>query len=226
MAEENKKQKTENEKKAEASLEKIEEKKAAEEKQEVKEIPEEETGEKPVVEEQKTETKDVQTEESDSEKKESEKKKQPQKVVKKDEALVNGFALPISTKQAMAICKFIRGKRIGDAIRELEDVKIKRKAVPMKGEIPHKKGAGKFASGSGRYPKNASESFINLLKTLAANSNMNGMEEPIIHKAIANIASRPFGKGGRVRKKRTHVRIIAIEKKLLNKEKNGRKKSS
>ena len=59
----------------------------------------------------------------------------------------------------------------------------------MKGEIPHRK--GKIMSG--RFPKNASEHFINLLKTLSANSNVNGLENPVIVEAIANIGERPFG---------------------------------
>ena len=42
---------------------------------------------------------------------------------KKTEAVVNGKDLPISTKHAIAICNFIRGKDIDFAIQQLEDVK-------------------------------------------------------------------------------------------------------
>ena len=56
--------------------------------------------------------------------------------------------------------------------------------------------------------------------------------EPIIIEAIANIGERPFGRFGRIRRKRTHIKIKAIErekipKKKLNKKRNkhdGRKK--
>ena len=163
-------------------------------------------------------------EESVSEEKPSkeEKKKPIQKkpVVKKTEAVVNALNCHVSTKQATAVCKFIKHKKIEKAITDLEQVLILKKVVPMKGEIPHRKGKGIM---SGRYPKNTSEEFIGLLKNLLANANANGLEEPIISEAVANIASRPFG-SGRTRKKRTHIKIKCIEKKLKKKIKGGKKK--
>ncbi len=144
-------------------------------------------------------------------------KKKPVKVIKKDKAIVNGRSLPISTKYSMAICKFIKNKTIEKAIADLEEVLKFKKAVPMKGEIPHRK--GKIMSG--RYPINAIKEFIILLKNLLANSNVNGLEEPKIVEAIPNKASRPYGRFGSVKRKRTHVQIIAKEK---NKLKKGKKK--
>lgn len=142
------------------------------------------------------------------------KKEQPKKP-KKTEAVVNSFNLPISTKNSAAICRFIKNKKIENAIADLEQVLTYKKAIPMKGEIPHRKGKGMM---SGRYPKKATEYFIKLLKNLSANANANEFVEPIIMEAVANIGSRPFGKFGRVRKKRTHVRIIAKEKRLASKK--------
>jgi len=158
-------------------------------------------------------------EQSGSEVSESKKeeKKQPiikKPVVKKTEAVVNAKGVPISTKHSMAICKFIKGKKINDCIEYLEQVARARKAVPMKGEIPHRK--GKMMSG--RFPKNASNEFIILLKSLGANANANNLEEPIIYEAIANIGPRPFGRFGRTRKKRTHVTIKVREKKQKEKK--------
>jgi len=142
-------------------------------------------------------------------------------IKKKTENIVNGRDLPVSTKQSMAICRFIKGKKIGDAIRDLEQVVIIRKPVPMKGEIPHRKGK----MGSGRFPQKAAKSFITLLKSLASNSS--DMEEPRISEAIANFGSRPHGRFGRIKRKRTHVKIISKEKKIvkLNKKDkiNGKK---
>jgi ribosomal protein L22 len=138
-----------------------------------------------------------------------EEKKPEIKRPKKSEAVVNALSLPISTKTAMAICRFIRGKKINLAIEKLEQVVEMKIAVPMKGEIPHRHGRGMM---SGRYPKKASEIFIKLLKSLSANANFNGIENPAIAEAIANIASRPHGKFGAVRKKRTHVKLIARQK--------------
>jgi ribosomal protein L22 len=158
------------------------------------------------------------TGEANSEKsKTTEEKKKPivkKEIVKKDYAVVNGKNISMSTKHSMAICKFIRGKKIDDSIEFLEKVAKTKKAIPMKGEIPHRK--GKMMSG--RFPKNASEEFIKLLKSLKANAVANSLNEVIITEAFANMARRPFGRFGRTRKKRTHVTIKCMERKEKQKK--------
>ncbi len=136
----------------------------------------------------------------------TEEKKKVKERPKKTEAIVNVSGLPISTKHSMAVCKFIKGKKIEVAIKELEKVAKIKLAVPMKGEIPHRKGEGMM---SGRFPKKTAESFIVLLKSLRANATYNGIEEPIIVEAVPNMGSRPYGRYGAYRKKRTNVRIVA-----------------
>jgi len=148
----------------------------------------------------------------ETEKTEKKKPVKTQPKIKKDFAVVNGKDIPISTKDSIAICKFIKNKKIDRAINDLEQVVAKRKAVPMKGEIPHRK--GKIMSG--RFPKKSSEHFIKLLKSLATNSIANNMNEPIITEAVANLAPRPYGRFGRTQKKRTHIKIKCTEKKLKN----------
>ena len=138
------------------------------------------------------------------------KKKDKKPKVKKTEAIVDVKSLPISTKYAKEICRYIKNKKIEDAIKNLEDASAKRIAIPMRGEYGHKK--GKRMAG-GKYPKKASEQFIILLKSLAANSIVNGLDEPIIYEAIANLAPRQMAKFGRWQRKKTHVKIIAKEKK-------------
>jgi len=133
---------------------------------------------------------------------------------KKTVAAAEAYNLPISTKQSAAICNFIKKKRVGDAIRELEKVPTKKVAIPMKGEIPHRK--GKIMAG--RFPKNASIGFVRLLKNLAANADYNGLTEPVVVEAVANLGSRPYGRFGKVRRKRTHVRIVAKDKILGGKK--------
>ncbi len=150
-----------------------------------------------------------------TEKKVKEEKKKVQKIVKKDKAIVNAKSIPISTKDAVAICKFVKKKLITKAIADLEKVLEFKKAVPMKGEIPHRK--GKIMSG--RYPVKAVKQFIMLLKSLSANSNVNGLEEPEVAEAVANKASRPYGRFGSVQRKRTHVTLIAKEKTKKEKKK-------
>lgn len=145
----------------------------------------------------------------DKENKKEIRKKPEKDIAKKTEAIVNAVSLPISTKYSVAICRFIKRKKIENAITDLEQILVHKKAIPMKGEIPHRKGRIM----SGRYPKKATEHFIKLLKSLLANSNANGLDNPVITDAVANLASRPFGRFGRVRKKRTHVSIKVKEKK-------------
>lgn len=160
------------------------------------------------------------TKETQPEKSPEIKVKKPEKP-KKTEAFVNAYNIPISTKHSMAICKFIKGKTIAKAKADLESVVKMKKAVPMKGEIPHRKGDIM----SGRYPQKATRNFLVLLKSLEGNSQ--DINVPIITEAISNIGERPYGRFGRVRKKRTHIYIKAVEKsklKELNKKKKGKKK--
>jgi len=142
-------------------------------------------------------------------------KKIEKKVIRKDEAVVNGVSLPVSTKTSIAICKFIRGKTIEKAVADLEEVLKFNRVIPMTGEIPHKKGKGIM---SGRYPIKAIGYFIRMLKNLNANAIVNGLEEPIIVEAIPNRASRPYGRFGAIRRKRTHIKIKVIEKKIKEKK--------
>ena len=156
----------------------------------------------------------------DLEKSSEEKKKPIQKkpVVKKTEAVANGNSLPISTKTSGAICRFIKHKKIKDAIADLEKVIAKKKAVPMRGEIPHRK--GKIMAG--RFPQRAAKHFVEMLKTLAANANVNGLENPVIVEAFANRASEPYGRFGRVQKKRTHIKIT-VKEKMIKQNKEAKK---
>jgi len=183
--------------------------------------PEEITDAKPVAEEkikQAESVKEKEALEDASEKKEDKEKKKEIEKPKKTEAVINADSIPVSKKKSMAICRFIKGKKIGEAIRDLELVVKLKKVIPMRGEIPHRRGKG---ISSGRYPQKTAKEFIILLKSLAANASE--LNEPIISEAIANMASRPYGRFGRIRKKRTHIRIIAREKKMLNKFKGKTK---
>ncbi len=123
-----------------------------------KNIPQEPLQHKPKAEETETKTED---------KKEEQKKPvQKKEKIKKNEAIVNGTSVPISTLDSMYICDFIRRKTIDQAIADLEQVLAFKRAIPMRREIPHRK--GKIMSG--RYPILVVEQFIKLLKTLQGDS--------------------------------------------------------
>ncbi len=129
--------------------------------------------------------------------------------VKKEEAVARGLSLHLSKKHGMYLCSFVRNKKIDDAISDLEKVKLMKKAVPFKGEIPHRKGKGMM---SGRYPVKGSGMFISMLKGLKGNVITNGMEleKTRISYASANWAARPARRGGR-QAKRTNVLLKATE---------------
>ncbi len=171
--------------------------------------------EKPVEKKIEKNTQEIKEEKKIEEKKKVEVKK-PVKKVKKDEVVVNGKSVPISTKYSMAIGKFIKYKSIEKAIKDLEEVVALKKAVPMKGEIPHRK--GKMMSG--RFPKRAAASFIMLLKSLLGNANNHDLDDPVINEVIVNLASRPYGRRG-IKRKRTHITIKAQSKKKTIKKNVG-----
>jgi len=148
------------------------------------------------------------------------KKKNKVETPKKDLAAVNARDLPISTKQAMAICKFVLKKSPERSVEELEQVIKMNRAVPMKGELPHRKGMM-----SGRYPIKSTKIFLKLIRQLQANAEVNRLEEPIIiDRAISNVAARPMRRSGSSRFKRTHVTLIAKEKNTTKTESIKEKK--
>lgn len=146
------------------------------------------------------------------------------KIAKKTEAIVNGKDLSASPKHAIALCNFIKGKEIDKAILELEEVVRQKRAIPMRGEIPHRRGMM-----SGRYPTKAAGFFIKLLKSLKSNAMVNEMElEKYKIHAISNLAPRPFRRFGQGKFKRCHVTIklipITIKTKLKTPNKKENKK--
>jgi len=198
MAEENKKQPVEIEEKESKKVEKGKE------------------TEKPETKDKKQEEKPEKVEEK---KEEEKKKKEDKKKIKesgKKEAIVNGRDLPLSKKHCVALCDFIRGKKIEQAMNDLQEVTKMKKAVPMKGEIPHRRGRIM----SGRYPVNAAERFIKLLRQLSANATNNDMDldEGIIE-CKADQANRPYKRFGSMKFKRSHV---TLKLKIKDKPKKGK----
>ena len=187
--------------------EKIDQTKANKEiKKEVKEVVEEASKDikeiKEKAEEQVEKEEKKKKEEGKKEERKEEKKKKPEEK-KKTEAIVHGKDLPVSTKQCIAICNSIRNKTIDKSISLLGEVLKMKRAIPMKGELPHRK--GKIMSG--RYPIKAAQHFIKLLKQLSANATVNEIEKGRIQ-CKANRASRPYKRFGNKRFKRTHVTLI------------------
>ena len=136
-------------------------------------------------------------------------KSAPAKVTKKDQASVNAQSLPVSKKHLMYICAFVKNKSIDQSISQLEEVLKFKRAIPMKGEIPHRSHPGMM---SGRYPIKATKAFIQLLKGLKGNAIVNQMdlEKTRIVLGSPSWASRPMRRGG-MKFKRTNLILIAKE---------------
>jgi len=143
-------------------------------------------------------------------KKEDSKDKKKQKAPKKEEATVRIEGARISAKKAMDTCRFIKGKKITVAIKDMEDALNLKKPIPYRGEYAHQKGKGISAGG---YPRNVSMVFIKLLKSLQSNASQHGMEDTYISFAKADRAFRPFKGGGRFKAKRANIIIKSKEKK-------------
>lgn len=137
------------------------------------------------------------------ENKETKPEHKPVQKVKKSEAFAYGRNLSLSKKHCMYICDFIKNKSIDQSILELEQVLKFKRAIPFKGEIPHRHDLGMM---SGRYPITAAKAFITILKGLKGNAIVNGLDlsKTRIFWASASWASRPAKRGG-MRFKRAHV---------------------
>lgn len=164
-----------------------------------------------VKEESKIESKKLDSAEKPVEKKEESKEKtsvKEQPKPKKTEAVASSYDLPLSNKHSMYICNFIRNKTVDTAIKQLQEVLTYKRAIPFKGEIPHRKGDMM----SGRYPVKATDKFITILKGLRGNIIVNGLdvEKAKITWASSSWARRPPRKGG-TRFKRVHVILKATE---------------
>jgi len=192
-----------------------------------KETPEKKKEGKPTekkTEEKKNEIKDQKKTEAKTTKKKPEK---PKKVW--DKADVYLKSIPISTKQSIAICRFIKNKLVNESLKSLEKANKMKIAIPMRGEIPHKKNMPRGMQ-SGRYAVKASKYFIKALKNLIGNAKVKNMniEMLYISKAIANKAARAMRStrlayGGK-KFKRTHIYLKAKEKKIKEKKKQVKEK--
>ncbi|MBD3304676.1 50S ribosomal protein L22 [Candidatus Woesearchaeota archaeon] len=138
-----------------------------------------------------------------------------------------GIALPISRKQSVMICKFIRNKNVQLAKKQLADVILKKRAVPFtrfNDDMGHKAGMA-----AGRYPVKACQHILALLESAEANAQFKGFSTAdlvVMHvSAQKGPDSWRYGRHIRRQAKRTHVEIVLEEKKTAKKEKAVKKKA-
>ncbi len=89
-----------------------------------------------------------------------------------------GYEMPISFKHAMEICRELKGKKIDEAKKYLEEVIAMKRAVPFrrhKKKVAHRRGLeGWYA---GRYPQKAARYILKVLKNLEANADYKGLDK-------------------------------------------------
>lgn len=119
----------------------------------------------------------------------------------------------ISTKVAIEMCNYLKGKSTTKALVLLESVLKKEHAIPFTrftNGVGHRKGP----LSSGRYPQKASQAFIDMIKLAETNASQSGLssELQIIH-LTAHKASTSwhFGRQRRRKNKSTHVEIVVKE---------------
>ena len=125
-----------------------------------------------------------------------------------------GMALPISFKQSVEICKFIKNRNVNDAKKMLQKVIFKKISVPFtryNHDLSHKKKIG-----PGRYPEKASEWFIRIIEDVEANAQFKGINTSnlVITHISAHKAGKAwhYGRKSRRKMKRTNIEIFVEEK--------------
>ncbi len=127
--------------------------------------------------------------------------------------------VPISTKQSIEIASFIRKKNLSMAKEMLNQVMLKKQAVPFRRfnrDMGHKPGIA-----AGRYPIKAVKYFLQLLNLAEANAqfknlNVNNLMIKII-KANKGTTTSRYGRQVRRKAKRTNLEIVVEESKEIKK---------
>ncbi|MBN1544594.1 50S ribosomal protein L22 [Candidatus Woesearchaeota archaeon] len=125
-----------------------------------------------------------------------------------------GRDLGISTKQSIEICNYLRHRKLDQAKRLLEEVIVKKRAIPFKrftNGLGHR--SGKIASG--RYPIKSCAAILKLLESAEANAQTKGLntgELEIVH-ICSHRASQPvhYGRNYGREFKKTHVEVVVQE---------------
>lgn len=135
-----------------------------------------------------------------------------------------GKALPISFKQSVEICNFIRNRELSYAKDVLSRVMDHDAAIPFR-RFNHNIGH-KTKIGVGRYPEKASKEILSLINSVEANAQFKGLNTAslVITHINANKDSKVMRSGRKRsrRAKRTNVEIVVQEKSV----KTGKEKKS
>jgi len=136
-------------------------------------------------------------------------------------AIASARDLPISFKDAVEICAYLRGRMLQEAKEILEDVIAKKRVIPykrFKKKLAHRRTSEKWVVG--RYPVKASEYILKLLENVEANAEYKGLNTDrlkIIHLAaqkgsvIKKFIPRAYGRSTPYYQQLVHVEVAVEE---------------
>ncbi|MFN4132864.1 MAG: 50S ribosomal protein L22 [Candidatus Hadarchaeales archaeon] len=129
-----------------------------------------------------------------------------------------GKEMRVSPKDAVEVCRTIRGMTLEKAKEFLANVQKKKVAVPYR--VHKKKLAHKKVVGAGAYPVKAAREILKVLKNAEENAKYKGMDAEklkVVHASayrgtiIRGIIPRAFGRASPFNKPLTNVEIILKE---------------
>ncbi len=132
--------------------------------------------------------------------------------------------VPVSYKKIVDLARLLRGKRVDEAERILNNIINLREAVPYrryKGKQAHRRGlAAKYKWPIGRYPVKAAKYLLKLLENVKNNADAKGLSTEnlrILHigvhkgRTIKRWMPRAFGRSSPRFKHFTNIEIIVVE---------------
>jgi large subunit ribosomal protein L22 len=138
-------------------------------------------------------------------------------------AKASGRDMRVSPKMAREVCNTIKGMRINEAKRLLEDVILLKQAVPFKRykkKQAHRKNLKKWKWYAGRYPVKAASRIYDLLTSVESNAEFRGLDVEtcrIVHAAthrarkIKRYIERAHGRSTPKFRNLSHVEIVVFE---------------
>lgn len=134
------------------------------------------------------------------------------------------YDIPVSIKYMREIAYTLKGMKLSEAIRFLEDVVKMKQAVPFRryhGKLSHKKGlADRFKWPIGRYPVKGARYALEVLRNVEANAENKGLDKDklvIIHIAahkgitLKRYMPRAFGRATPKFRRMSNLEVIVKE---------------
>ena len=138
-------------------------------------------------------------------------------------AIASGRDLRVSYKASVELLREIRGKRLEDAERLLQDVIALKRPVSFRryhGKVGHRRGKG---FGPGRYPVKVAKEVLKILKNVKNNAEVKGLDTEklwIVHAAahkgmkIRKYMPRAFGRATPYFEQLVHIEIAVEEREV------------